>query len=73
MPGKYRPDITGEKYHPASASLSLTEHTEDRDPYNMMKKMEMPGFWGVKNNNLSEPESGLPGQADIWEIYQTGK
>ena len=47
--------------------------TEYRDPYNMMKKMEMPGFWGVKNTNLSEPESGLPGQADIWEIYQSGK
>ena len=35
----------------------------------MMTKMTMPGFWGVKSNNLSDPESGLPGQADIWEIY----
>ena len=49
----------------------LLSLTDDRDPYNMMKKMEMPGFWGVKNNNLTE--SGLPGQADIWEIYQSGK
>lgn len=47
--------------------------TEYRDPYNMMKKMEMPGFWGVKSNNITESESGLPGQADIWEIYQSGK
>ena len=41
-----------------------------RDPYNMITKMGLPGFWGVKNNNVSDLESGLPGQADISEIYQ---
>ena len=70
MPGKYLPDITGNNSHLTDLTLGLTDH---RDPYNMMKKMEMPGFWGVKSNNLTESESGLPGQADIWEIYQSGK
>ena len=28
-----------------------------RDPYNMITKMGMPGFWGVKNNNVSDLET----------------
>ena len=43
--------------------------TRLRDPYNMIHKMTMPGFWGVRNNNVSDGESGLPGQADIWELF----
>ena len=32
----------------------------NKDPYNMLQKMEMPGFWGVKN--ITDIEFGVPGQ-----------
>ena len=38
-----------------------------RDPYNMLEKIEMPGFWGVKNT--TDVEKGVPGQAELAEIY----
>ena len=38
-----------------------------RDPYNMLEKIEMPGFWGVKN---ATAENGIPDQALLSEIYQ---
>ena len=40
----------------------------NRDPYNMLEKIELPGFWGVKN--ASDINMGVPGQADINEIYK---
>ena len=42
-----------------------------RDPYNMLEKIELPGFWGVKN--VSDINLGVPGQADIAEIYRHEK
>jgi len=42
----------------------------NRDPYNMLEKIELPGFWGVKN--VSEINLGVPGQADLLEIYKAG-
>ena len=41
-----------------------------RDPYNMLEKIEMPGFWGVKNMTDTE-RGGVPGQAQLSEIYKT--
>lgn len=43
----------------------------NRDPYNMLEKIELPGFWGVKN--VSDINLGVPGQADIAEIYRHEK
>ena len=37
----------------------------------MLEKIEMPGFWGVKNT--TDVEKGVPGQADIVEIYNSDK
>ncbi len=33
----------------------------------MLEKIEMPGFWGVKN---ATAENGIPDQALLSEIYQ---
>ena len=40
----------------------------NRDPYNMIQKMEMPGFWGVKN--ITDIEFGVPGHAQLSELYK---
>lgn len=40
----------------------------NRDPYNMLQKMEMPGFWGVKN--ITDIEFGVPGHAELSELYK---
>jgi len=40
----------------------------NRDPYNMLQKMEMPGFWGVKN--ITDIEFGVPGHAQLSELYK---
>lgn len=42
-----------------------------RDPYNMLEKIEMPGFWGVKN--ITDIDKGVPGQAQLAEIYKSDK
>ena len=36
----------------------------------MLEKIEMPGFWGVKNMTDTE-RGGVPGQAQLSEIYKT--
>ena len=47
------------------------EQLNVRDPYNMLEKIEMPGFWGVKNT--SDVERGVPGQAQLEEIYRQSR
>ena len=36
------------------------------DPYNMLAKMEMPGFWGVQN--ITDIEFGVPGHAQLAQL-----
>ena len=38
----------------------------------MLEKIEMPGFWGVKNMTDTE-RGGVPGQAELSEIYKSDK
>ena len=34
----------------------------------MLEKIEMPGFWGIKN--MTDVEKGIPEQALLAEIYK---
>lgn len=51
--------------------LMYFEQLNVRDPYNMLEKIEMPGFWGVRNT--SDVERGVPGQAQLEEIYRQSR